>query len=192
MITVDQLLGIISYPQAPEALLRTRCEKWCQHLVAAMRKYEINTPQRAAHFLAQIAHESGRFAYVRELWGPTPAQARYEGRVDLGNTQQGDGFRFRGRGLIQITGRANYRECATALGVPLILHPEALERPDIAATASAWWWADNGLNSLADAGNVDHVSDRINRGRITAKVGDSNGYPERALLTERALRVLRA
>ena len=108
------------------------------------------------------------------------------------NTQQGDGFRFRGRGLIQITGRANYRECATALGVPLILHPEALERPDIAATASAWWWADNGLNSLADAGNVDHVSDRINRGRITAKVGDSNGYPERALLTERALRVLRA
>jgi len=190
MITADQLYQIIQYPQASEKQLRALCDKWVPHLQAAMEKYAINTPTRMAHFLAQIAHESGRFAYVRELWGPTAAQARYEGRGDLGNTQAGDGFRFRGRGLIQITGRANYRECATALSLPLILHPEALERPDIAALASAWWWSDNGLNELADAGNVDHVSDRINRGRVTKPVGDANGYAERLALTERALKAL--
>ena len=190
MITADQLYQIIQYPQASEKQLRALCDKWVPHLQAAMAKYAINTPIRMAHFLAQIAHESGRFAYVRELWGPTAAQARYEGRGDLGNTQAGDGFRFRGRGLIQITGRANYRECATALGLPLIIHPEALERPDIAAMASAWWWSDNGLNELADAGNVDHVSDRINRGRVTKPVGDANGYAERLALTERALKAL--
>lgn len=188
-ITVGQLAAIIRYPQLPERFLMARCEKWLTPLQLAMDEFFITSPEQCAHFLAQVAHESGRLAYVREIWGPTKAQGRYEGRQDLGNLQPGDGFRFRGRGLIQITGRANYRAVAVALGLPLLLQPELLERPDVAARASAWWWHANGLNELADAGNVDHVSDRINRGRITTAVGDSNGYQERKMLTERALRV---
>lgn len=186
-ITARQLFEIIKYPEASEKQLMARCEKWVPHLLAAMQLYWIHTPQRQAHFLAQIAHESGRFVFLRELWGPTAQQSRYEGRADLGNTQPGDGFRFRGRGLIQLTGRANYQHCGAGIGMDLISVPEALEQPNVAALASAWWWHANGLNDLADAGNVDHVSDRINRGRITAKVGDSNGYSERKQLTERAL-----
>lgn len=189
-ITVEQLAAIIQYPQIAAALLLGRCAKWIPHLLAAMLRYEINTPLRVAHFIAQLAHESGRFVFTREMWGLTPAQLRYEGRLDLGNTQQGDGYRFRGRGLIQITGRANYRDVGHALGLPLEEQPEMLERPDIAALSAAYWWHANGLNEIADTGNVDHVSDRINRGRITQRVGDANGYPERKDLTERALKVL--
>ncbi len=186
-LTVDKLADIIRHPQLPGHLLQQRCARWLPHLLAAMSKFDINTPQRVAHFIGQVAHESGRFVYTRELWGPTPAQARYEGREDLGNTVAGDGFRFRGRALIQITGRANYRRAGAALGLPLLLQPEIVERPDVAALVSAWWWDDNGLNALADAGNIDHVSDRVNRGRITARVGDANGYAERKTLTEKAL-----
>ncbi len=76
---------------------------------------QINTPARAAAFLAQVGHESGQLRYLREIWGPTPAQVRYEGRADLGNAQPGDGKRFMGRGLIQITGRKNYADCGAAL-----------------------------------------------------------------------------
>lgn len=191
IITSEQLQQILAIPQLPPAALKNRAEKWLPHLQAAMKEYGITTPERAAHFIAQLAHESGRFAFVRELWGPTRAQAKYEGRRDLGNTVAGDGFRFRGRGLIQITGRANYRATGDALGLPLLLQPELLEQPAVAARASAWWWASNGLNELADTDNVDHVSDRINRGRVTATVGDSNGYVDRKQLTDRALRVLR-
>lgn len=190
-ISAQGLLEIIRYPQAPERLLLQRCERWLPHLQAAMDEFGITTPERCAHFLAQLAHESGRFAFVRELWGPTRAQLRYEGRKDLGNVEPGDGFRFRGRGLIQITGRHNYFTVGRALGLDLENQPELLEQPAVAARASAWWWAQNGLNELADMGNVDHVSDRINRGRITAPVGDSNGYAERKQLTDRALRVLK-
>lgn len=189
-ITVQQLASVIRHPQLPERFLLARCEQWVPALNAAMSEFGINTATRVAHFVAQTAHESGRFAYTREIWGPTRAQARYEGRADLGNTQQGDGFRFRGRGPMQVTGRANYRATGKALGIDLEAHPELLERLDIGCRAAALWWKVAGLNALADAGNVDHVSDRINRGRITAAVGDSNGYAERKQLTERALRAL--
>lgn len=191
IITIEQLQQILAIPQLPATALKNRAEKWRPHLQAAMDEFGITTLERAAHFLAQLAHESGRFAFVRELWGPTRAQLRYEGRKDLGNVEPGDGFRFRGRGLIQITGRHNYFTVGRALGLDLESQPELLEQPAVAARASAWWWAENGLNELADKGNVDHVSDRINRGRITAAVGDSNGYAERKQLTDRALRVLR-
>ena len=85
-----------------------RATNMLPHLESAMADYQINTTIRIAAFLAQIGHESGGLKWLSELWGPTPAQSRYEGRKDLGNVQPGDGFLYRGRGFIQLTGRANY------------------------------------------------------------------------------------
>jgi putative chitinase len=139
-----------------------------------MALYDIGTPARQAAFLAQVGHESGRLGYVKELWGPTDAQRRYEGRNDLGNTQTGDGFKYRGRGLIQITGRANYSTAADALNEPLIDFPEILEQPDIAALSAAWFWNSHGLNALADAGSFETITRRIN--------GGTNGLADRKVL----------
>jgi len=115
----------------------SRLELFVEPMNATIAEFGI---ERVAEFLAQIAHESGGFRYTREIWGPTPAQARYEGRADLGNTEKGDGSRYRGRGLIQVTGRANYRACGLALDLPLLDSPEYLERPMIAARSAGWFW----------------------------------------------------
>lgn len=143
--------------------------------------FDINSPAQQAAFLAQIAHESGRLVYVRELWGPTPAQQRYEGRIDLGNTQPGDGFRYRGRGLIQITGRANYRAVRDGLRRLLQLDvpdfeaaPELLEMPRWAALSAAWFWSAKGCGPLADAGEFERLTRRIN--------GGTNGLADRVAL----------
>ena len=93
-----------------------------------------------AAFLSQVAHESGSFHHVREIWGPTKTQRGYEGRSDLGNTQPGDGKRYLGRGYIQITGRANYRRYGKKLGIDLENNPELAERPDIAARVAVEYW----------------------------------------------------
>lgn len=149
-------------------------DKWAAPLTVAMAAYEIGTPARQAAFLAQVGHESGGLRYSREVWGPTPAQRKYEGRADLGNTQPGDGSRFRGRGLIQITGRANYRACSVALfGDPdrLLFAPEVLERPDFAALSAGWFWDAHNLNQWADLGNFEILTRRIN--------GGLNGYADR-------------
>jgi putative chitinase len=97
-----------------------------------MQRFQIVGSKRVAAFVAQIGHESGQLRYFRVIWGPTPAQARYEGRADLGNTVAGDGFKYRGRGLIQITGRANYAACGETLGVDLVSQPELFEQPQFA------------------------------------------------------------
>lgn len=141
-----------------------RALQWLPHLLDAMADYEINTPPRQAAFLAQIGHESGGLRYVKEIWGPTPAQARYEGRADLGNTQPGDGFKYRGRGLIQVTGRTNYRVCGAALLLPLEEQPELLELLQYASRSAAWFWESHGLNALADAGEFERITRRINGG----------------------------
>jgi putative chitinase len=143
-------------------------------LLASMRKFAIDTPARAAAFLAQVAHESGGFRYLKEIWGPTPAQLRYEGRVDLGNTEPGDGKRFMGRAFIQVTGRSNYKMVGDALGIDLINHPETLELPRVAAEASAWWWASRKLNVLAD--HDDDESFELITRRIN---GGLNGFEDR-------------
>jgi putative chitinase len=151
-------------------------------LNAAMGHYQIVGTNRVAAFIAQIGHESGQLKYVKEIWGPTAAQAKYEGRKDLGNTVAGDGSKYRGRGLIQITGRANYMACGEALGLDLIKQPELLEKPQHACMSAAWFWATKGLNTLADADQFDKITRRIN--------GGQNGAADRQALYARALKVL--
>jgi len=163
-----------------------RATKWAAPITDALAACGISTPARIAAWLAQIGHESGRLRYVREIWEPTPAQSRYEGRADLGNTEPGDGYKYRGRGLIQITGRANYRALGIALGAPFELRPELLERPDYAALSAAHYWQSRDINELADAGEFDAICDLINRGHKTRKVGDANGYADRLALWARA------
>jgi putative chitinase len=149
----------------------------------------IITPLRAAAYLAQLGHESGGFARLtenlnyswqalRRTWPrryPTDASAQalhrkpelianhvYGGR--MGNLQPGDGWRYRGRGYIQLTGRDNYAEAEAALGLPLLSHPDLLTRPAIASEVSAWWWEQAGCNALADAGDIEALTRRINGG----------------------------
>jgi len=159
-------------------------EKWAEPLNAAMERYQIDTAARRCAFLAQVGHESGRLIYVRELWNPSqcPWQAKYQGRVDLGNIHLGDGSRYRGRGLIQITGRANYRSCSEALGQDFETNPELLEIPTNAAMSAAWFWQSHGCNELADTGNFEAITRRIN--------GGLNGYQDRLALLETATEAL--
>ena len=174
-ITTQQLLQILPNAGAKAGV-------FAPVLNTAMQRYQIVGTKRVAAFIAQIGHESGQLIYVREIWGPTPAQAKYEGRKDLGNTFPGDGLRYRGRGLIQITGRANYAACGEALGLDLINHPELLEQPQYACLSAAWFWATNGLNTLADADKFEAITRRIN--------GGLNGQADRQALYDKALKVL--
>ena len=174
-ITTQQLLQIL--PNAGQS-----AGVFVSVLNSAMNRYQIVGPKRVAAFIAQIGHESGQLKYVKEIWGPTKVQARYEGRADLGNTQPGDGSKFRGRGLIQITGRANYKACGEALALDLVNHPELLEKPQHACMSAAWFWASRGLNTTADAGQFDKITQRIN--------GGQNGAADRQALYARALKVL--
>jgi putative chitinase len=171
MITVDQLKKILP-------LSGRRAATFCQPLNDAMREFDINTPERQASFIAQVGHESGQFVYVREI----ASGAAYEGRKDLGNTHPGDGVRYKGRGLLQITGRDNYIACGHALGLDLLANPELLETPVNAARSAAWFWRTHGLNELADAGDQIAVTRRVNGGK--------NGLAERLAYFDVAAKVL--
>ena len=159
-----------------------RATTFLPYVVAAMAEFSISTPARQASFLSQIGHESGGFGWLNELWGPTTAQKNYEGRKDLGNIVQGDGYKFRGRGCIQITGRHNYKITGEALGFDLINYPEQLALPELAVRSAAWWWREHGLNVLADKGDQRMVTRRIN--------GGTNGLDERLALFDVARGVL--
>lgn len=147
-------------PHASPLRLRTHLEP----LNAAMAEFKIDTPRRQAAFLAQLAHESGEFRYFEEIWGPTEAQLRYEGRADLGNCEPGDGKRFKGRGPIQITGRANYRKAGVALGVDLLKDPEIAATVEVGFRIAGWYWATHGCNLLADQERFDVITRAINGG----------------------------
>jgi putative chitinase len=197
MITLEQLLDVV--PHAKPGV-----EKFVDPLNSAMKEFAIDTAKREAQFIAQIAHESAGFSHMREMWGPTPEQLRYEPpsvkAQDLGNSEPGDGFRFRGRGLIQITGRANYRECGAALGLPLEDEPDRLEQPVAACRSAAWFWRVGAglrlghaahahgiqdgcdLNDLADAGDFEGITLAIN--------GGLNGLAERVAYYGRARETL--
>lgn len=174
-ITQQQLLQIL-----PNA--RTQAGVFVSALNTAMQHYQIVGAKRAAAFIAQIGHESGQLRYVREVWGPTAAQRGYEGREDLGNTAPGDGRKYCGRGLIQITGRANYAKCGEALGLDLISHPELLELPQHAAMSAAWFWKQKGLNDLADRDEFNTITRRVN--------GGLNGLADRLAFWKKAREVL--
>lgn len=158
-----------------------RADVFAIPLSDAMAEFGIDTPARQAAFIAQIGHESGSLRYVQEI----ASGDAYEGRRDLGNTQPGDGRRYKGRGLIQITGRTNYAACSKALlgdDQALIDEPERLCEPALAARSAAWFWKAHGLNELADAGDFERITRRIN--------GGLNGEQERLALWHRALDVL--
>lgn len=171
MIDTPLLVAVMGCPPERAAL-------FAPHLAAACQHHHIDTPARLAAFLAQIGHESGGLRWVREI---ANGQA-YEGRASLGNTQPGDGPRYRGRGLIQITGRFNYRATARSLqplGAPdFEAEPEALELPQWAAWSAADYWASRGLNELADAGDFEAITRRIN--------GGLNGHADRIARWKRA------
>lgn len=191
-VTLAQLVEIMP-------LARPRAAAFLAPLNAAMLEFGITTPERQASFLSQVGHESGQIVYVRELWGPTPSQLRYERDFtatwppraradrnqlpfDLGNSQAGDGSRFRGRGLIQVTGRTNYAACGKALGLDLLAKPELLEQAVNACRSAGWFWQTKGLNALADAGDQERVTRRVN--------GGVNGLAERLALYQVARKVL--
>lgn len=174
-----------------------RAAQFSEALSAACEAYQITTPARLAAFLAQISHESGALRYTSELWGPTPEQQRYEGRADLGNVQPGDGVRFKGRGLIQTTGRYNYGRTTLWLRVhaphapDFVLNPEALELPGWAAWSAAAYWYHNKLNALADAGEFTKIGRAINRGNPNSSK-PANGEEDRLARWERAKSALAA
>jgi putative chitinase len=175
-LALDQLMTIMP------AAGRERAMAFLVPLNQWMPTYGISTPARQASFLSQVAHETSQLRFLRELWGPTEQQKRYEGRKDLGNTQPGDGSRYRGRGLIQTTGRANYAACGKALDVDLLAHPELLETPEYAVRSACLFWLMRGLNTLADAGDQVAVTKRVN--------GGTNGLAERLAFFRTASKVL--
>ncbi|CAJ2712277.1 glycoside hydrolase family 19 protein [Burkholderia pseudomallei] len=162
-----------------------RAANWLAPLQSACDKYAINAPLRIAAFLATIGVESGEMQWTAEIWGPTAAQKAYEPpsrkASELGNTQKGDGLRFKGRGLVQITGRRNYMLAAMGLELDLLNHPELLEQPGNAAMSAAWYWANRNLNALADAGNFLGLSRAVNLGSASS-TATPNGWTQRAAL----------
>lgn len=163
-----------------------RAARWTGPLGEAFLHAACDTPRRQAAFIGQCGHESGGFKYVREVWGPTRAQIKYDGRKDLGNVTPGDGYFFRGRGLLQVTGRANYGRITDRLGglagVDFVKTPEALEQPKWAALSAADYWRDHQLNRYADAADWKRLTRAIN--------GGYNGLADRVARTERALAAL--
>jgi len=137
-------------------------EQHLPFLRKAMLEQKITTPARAAAFLAQVGHESLSLKFFEEIWGPTPAQLTYQGR--MGNIHPGDGKRYKGRGPIQLTGRNNYALFSKLLGLPLEAHPEMAARPKVAFRTAALFWRRAGANELADAGNFREITRRINGG----------------------------
>lgn len=178
------VLSIIE--KANSRALSQRKRRNVRSVAAALDKFGKRTgldqPHRMAHYLAQLAHESMGFHHDKEIWGPTAAQKRYEGRRDLGNTQPGDGKRFSGRGPIQITGRHNYRVFSAwakrldRSAPDFEVQPEAVNTDPWEGLAPIWYWDEGNptsksLNRFADQNDIEMVTRRIN--------GGLNGYSDR-------------
>ncbi|AFL90430.1 putative chitinase [Terriglobus roseus DSM 18391] len=152
-----------------------RVSQFFTAMLASMAAAAINTPLRQSHFLAQVGHESGELRYTEELASGTA----YEGRKDLGNTQPGDGARFKGRGLIQLTGRTNYAAFGKAVGLNLIANPKQVATESrLSVDAATWFWTTHHLNALADKDDTLALTKRIN--------GGTNGLADREAKLKRA------
>lgn len=172
MVTDDELRQIM--PNCPSA----RRAEYLPYIQQAMEEFAITSYLREAAFLAQLAHESGELRYMEEI----ASGAAYEGRKDLGNTQPGDGKRFKGRGPIQLTGRANYKRYGDLLGLDLINNPTIAATPQVGFRIAGQFWKLNGLNELADQQKFETITRRIN--------GGLNGQPDRVKYYQRAKNVL--
>ena len=162
---------------APLAIPKN-CELYAPILTAEMLSGCIGTPLRQCHFLAQILHESGSLNYVKEL----ASGKAYEGRRDLGNIIKGDGVKFKGRGLIQITGRANYETLSKLWNIDLLDKPELLEQPLYAVKSAVWFWNSRFINKFADTDNIRDITRRIN--------GGFNGLADRIQFLDQAKKIL--
>lgn len=165
--------------------------KWLEPLEEAFAKYDISTPQRQACFIGQCAHESGNFKTLQEnlnysaegLMKTWPSRfptkeiadqyarqpAKIAGKVytgRLGNTSEEEAAQYLGRGLIQLTGKENYKNCGLGIGVDLLADPTLLLDPRYAAMSAGWFWNKKGLNSLADVQDYETMTKRINGGLI--------------------------
>lgn len=194
----------------------TNMQVWTRALNDAFQRFDINNPQRISVFLAQVAHESGELGRIVEnlnytakrlidVWPnrfPTLEKAVhyernpqrlanyvYANRLGNGNEASGDGWRYRGRGILQITGRGNYQTTGQALGLPLESQPEMLEQPDIASLSAGYFWKSRGLNELADDRNDDNDDEDF---RMITKIinGGLNGLKGRKAYWQRAKSVL--
>jgi len=204
MASLDQLKEI--FPQAKEENL----EKFSDALNEAMNEFEVNSLAREAMFLAQVGHESGMFSAVSEnlnykaetLSKVFPKYFRdvnpedfakqpekianrvYASRMGNGDEASGDGYRFRGRGLVQLTGKSNYEACGQALNKDLVSDSDYLATPEGAARSAGWFWQQNGCNEVADSGDIERCTKIINGGTI--------GLEERTAHWEKAKSVLGA
>lgn len=160
-MNVDTLLA------AMPGLARSTATSYLPFMEAAQREFGVTNQLRCYMWLAQVGHESASLKYMEEI----ASGAAYEGRLDLGNTQPGDGVRFKGRGPIQLTGRANYTAAGNALNLPLVSNPPMAAQPQYAFRVSAWWWWSHGLNAISDTGDVVAATRRIN--------GGTNGLADR-------------
>ena len=156
-----------------------RIEVYTPLLNQYMHEYGICGKLRESAFIATIIWESGSFKYTREI----ASGKAYEGRKDLGNIYKGDGVKFRGRGLIQLTGRSNYERASKALGVDFVSNPQLLEKPRYATQVSCWWWQSKGLNEIADTGDFRRITRVVN--------GGLTGWADRSKLYELAKTVLK-
>ena len=168
MITREMIRTIA--PNSKEEIIVPLVRFLNKHLAT----YEVNTYLRICHFIAQAAHESASFRTLEEF----ASGSAYEGRKDLGNVQKGDGVRYKGRGIFQLTGRANYRDMSKKLGVDLENNPELAESPEISVLTALEYWKSRGLNRFADADDVSTITRRIN--------GGFNGFEERKKYLSRA------
>lgn len=194
-VTLEQLRLIMPDSKASNLMLHL------PHLNSAMQEFSINTKTRAEQFIAQMAHESGGFRYMKEL----ASGSAYEGRANLGNTHAGDGMRFKGRGPVQITGRTNYTLCGASLSLDCVAHPELLEQPENGWRAAGWFWTQGAAlnlskkakaHILAKYGDWEHISlnilaDKMDDIGITLAVnGGMNGYEDRMKYLKRAITAL--
>lgn len=165
-LTVEQLNQI--FPQAAKA---GRNAKFLDGLNKVIVEQNLSTVNRIAGFLSQIGVESEELLYTKEL-GNTSYFNKYDIQYapnkakELGNTSPGDGAKYRGRGLIQVTGKANYAACGKALGLDLVSNPELLEQPGYAAESAGWYWGSRNINSAADADDIVRITKLVNGGTM--------------------------